>query len=111
MSEERHCRGFLCERFSLGGIEEDARFRGGKDLRLLGKGPASATGPESLHGREWSGHLCVDSGLWIDRERQFQSESHCFPSIGFWGKTHEPWLSNQAYLWRQTLCQVSEEAS
>ncbi len=83
------------------GIEEMRRLRGGKDLRLLGKGPACLTQAMGITRAENGLDLCVrDSGLWIEpAEAIAKRHIAVSPRIGL-GKTPEPWLSKP---WRYSV--------
>ncbi len=85
----------------LDGIEVMQRLRSGKDLRLLGKGPACLTQALGITRAENDLDLCVrDSGLWIEQgERIPERNISVSPRIGL-GKTPEPWLSRP---WRYFL--------
>jgi DNA-3-methyladenine glycosylase len=85
----------------LEGIEEMRRLRGGKDLRLLGKGPACLTQALRITRAENGLDLCVrDSGLWIEPGETIPIRRVAVsPRIGL-GKTPEPWLSKP---WRYSV--------
>jgi len=85
----------------LEGIEEMRRLRGGKDLRLLGKGPACLTQALGITRSENGLDLCAyDSGLWIEPREAFPKRKVAVsPRIGL-GKTPEPWLSKP---WRYSV--------
>jgi len=76
------------------GIEEMRRLRGGKDLRLLGKGPACLTQAMGITRAQNGLDLCMrDSGLWIEPGEAIAMRHIAIsPRIGL-GKTPEPWLS------------------
>jgi DNA-3-methyladenine glycosylase len=78
----------------LEGIEMMQRLRGGKDRRLLGKGPACLTQALGITRAENGLDLCVrDSGLWIEQGETIPKRNiSVSPRIGL-GKTPEPWLS------------------
>jgi DNA-3-methyladenine glycosylase len=85
----------------LEGIEEMRRLRGGKDLRLLGKGPACLTQALGIARAENGRDLCAyDSGLWIEPGEAIPKRNVAVsPRIGL-GKTPEPWLSKP---WRYSV--------
>lgn len=78
----------------LDGIQVMQRFRGGKDLRLLGRGPACLTQALGITRAENGLDLCeCDSGLWIEQGEAIPKRHVAVsPRIGL-GKTPEPWLS------------------
>lgn len=78
----------------LEGIKVMQRLRGGKDLRLLGNGPARLTQALGISRAENGLDLCVsESGLWIEPgERLPSGRIAASPRIGL-GQTPEPWLS------------------
>ena len=79
----------------LEGIEEMQRLRGGKEIRLIGKGPACLTQALGITRAENGLDLCArDSGLWIEQGETIPKRNVAVsPRIGL-GKTPEPWLSN-----------------
>ena len=85
----------------LEGIEEMQRLRGGKDLRLIGKGPACLTQAMGITRAENGLDLCThDSALWIEQGDTIPKRSVAIsPRIGL-GKTPEPWLSKP---WRYAV--------
>jgi DNA-3-methyladenine glycosylase len=85
----------------LEGIEEMRRLRGGKDLRLLGKGPACLTQALGITRAENGLDLCArDSELWIEPGETIPIRKVAVsPRIGL-GKTPEPWLSKP---WRYSV--------
>jgi DNA-3-methyladenine glycosylase len=85
----------------LEGIEEMRRLRGGKDLSLLGKGPACLTQALGITRAENGLDLCAhESGLWIEPGQAIPKRKVALtPRIGL-GKTPEPWLSKP---WRYTM--------
>jgi DNA-3-methyladenine glycosylase len=85
----------------LEGIEEMQRLRGGKDVKLLGRGPACLTQAMGITRTENGLDLCArDSGLWIEQgERIAKRKISVSPRIGL-GKTPEPWLSKP---WRYSV--------
>jgi DNA-3-methyladenine glycosylase len=85
----------------LEGIEEMRRLRGGKELSLLGKGPACLTQALGITRAENGLDLCAhDSGLWIEPGQAIPKRKVALtPRIGL-GKTPEPWLSKP---WRYTM--------
>lgn len=78
----------------IDGIEVMQRLRGGKDLRLLGRGPACLSQALGITRAENSLDLCApDSGLWIERGATIPKRNVVVsPRIGL-GKTPDPWLS------------------
>jgi DNA-3-methyladenine glycosylase len=83
------------------GVEVMRRFRSGKDLKLIGKGPACLTQALGITRAENGLDLCRhDSGLWIEQGETI-SKRHVAvsPRIGL-GKTPEPWLSKP---WRYSV--------
>lgn len=78
----------------LEGIEVMQRLRGGKDLRMLGRGPACLTQALGITRAENGVDLCErESGLWIEHgEPMAKRHVSVSPRIGL-GKTPEPWLS------------------
>ena len=85
----------------LEGIEEMQRLRGGKDLRLLGKGPACLTQALGITRAENGLDLCThDSGLWIEQGETIPKRHvTTSPRVGL-GNTPEPWLSKP---WRYAV--------
>jgi DNA-3-methyladenine glycosylase len=85
----------------LEGIDEMQRLRGGKDLKLLGKGPACLTQAMGITRTENGLDLCAsDSGLWIEQGKSIAKRHIAVsPRIGL-GKTPEPWLSKP---WRYSV--------
>ena len=78
----------------LEGIQVMQRLRGGKDLRLLGRGPACLTQALGIARAENGLDLCThDSGLWIEQGKSLPKGGIVVsPRIGL-GKTPQPWLS------------------
>ena len=85
----------------LEGIEEMQRLRGGKDLRLLAKGPACLTQAMGINRADNGLDLCAyDSRLWIEQGEAIPKRHvTTSPRVGL-GKTPEPWLSKP---WRYSV--------
>jgi DNA-3-methyladenine glycosylase len=83
------------------GVEVMQQFRGGKDLKLVGKGPACLTQALGITRAENGLDLCTqDSGLWIEEGETISSRRVAVsPRVGL-GKTPEPWLSKP---WRYSV--------
>ena len=63
------------------------RLRGGKDLRLLGKGPACLTQALGITRAENGLDLCArDSGLWIEQGETIRKASCCRFASNWLGK-------------------------
>ena len=85
----------------LEGIEEMQRLRGGKALKLVGRGPACLTQALRITRAENGLDLCArESGVWIEPGETIQKRNVAVsPRIGL-GKTPEPWLSKP---WRYSV--------
>lgn len=83
------------------GIRVMQRFRGGKDLKLIGKGPACLTQALGITRTENGLDLCTrDSSLWIEQGEAIPKRRVAVsPRVGL-GKTPEPWLSKP---WRYSV--------
>ena len=85
----------------LEGIEVMQQLRGGKDLRMVGKGPACLTQAMGITRVENGLDLCArDSGLWIEKGETIPKwRVSVSVRIGL-GNTPEPWLSKP---WRYCI--------
>jgi len=85
----------------LEGIEEMQRLRGGRDLRLIGKGPACLTQAMGIARAENGLDLCTrDSGLWIEQGETIANRKIAVSRRIGLGKTPEPWASKP---WRYSV--------
>jgi DNA-3-methyladenine glycosylase len=85
----------------LEGIELMQQLRGGKDPKMIGKGPACLTQAMGIARTENGLDLCVrDSGLWIEPGETIPKRRLAVSARIGLGNTPEPWLSKP---WRYSV--------